>query len=143
VPTIVLGAAIFDIPGLTHQGGLDAFWRHPERIDRSLLACFIRALAGTIQVKGNFYHPEGRKLGIATIIERVVGEKVNQPDAYVENPPRLAWRRLPWPQERKSAQSLFPGAIDISGSDIVGAGEPALSVARISDGSDPRGGGYR
>jgi capsular polysaccharide export protein len=143
VPTIVLGAAIFDIAGLTHQGGLDAFWRHPERIDRSLLACFIRALAGTIQVKGNFYHPEGRKLGISTIIERVVAEKVNQPDAYVEVPPRLAWQRLPWRPERKGVQGLLPGAIDITGSDILGTGEPALSVARLGDGADPRSGSYR
>jgi capsular polysaccharide export protein len=130
VPTIALGAAVFDMPGLTHQGGLDSFWRHPERIDHTLLADFVRALAGTIQVKGNFYHREGRSIGIETIIDRVVGNLVNQPDAYVAQPPRLAWKRLPLPQERKSA-GLLPGAIDIGGADILGgSAEPALSSMR-------------
>jgi capsular polysaccharide export protein len=143
VPTIALGAAVFDIPGLTHQGGLDNFWRHPERIDHGLLAAFIKALAGTIQVKGNFYHPEGRKIGIATIIERITNGLVNEPDAYVAQPPRLAWKRIPLRQERKTVTSILPGAIDLGGADILGGPEPALSTARAGDVADPQGGTYR
>jgi len=144
VPTIALGAAVFDMPGLTHQGGIDSFWRHPERIDRGLLASFINALAGTIQVKGNFYHSEGRRIGIATIVDRICGDLVNQPDAYVARPPRLAFKRMPLKQERKSASGLIPGAIEIPGADILGGGtEPALSAVRAADTADRRGGNYR
>jgi capsular polysaccharide export protein len=144
VPTIVLGAAVFDIPGLTHQGGLDSFWRHPDRIDHKLLADFITAIAGTIQVKGNFYHPEGRKIGIETIIDRIVGDLVNQPDAYVAQPPRLAWKRLPMLSDRKQASGVLPGALDLGAGEILGSGpEPALSAVRAGDLSDRRGGNYR
>ena len=31
LPTIVLGEAIYDMPGLTHQSALDAFWTAPNR----------------------------------------------------------------------------------------------------------------
>ncbi|MGA1835246.1 capsule biosynthesis protein [Rhizobium wenxiniae] len=142
VPTIVLGAAVFDIPGLTHQGGLDVFWRHPERIDRSLLACFIKALAGAIQIKGNFYHSEGRKLGISTIVDRVIGQLVNEPDAYVAQPPRLAWKRLPLNNERKGVAAVLPGAMDLAGSDILGGAEPAFATVRAVDAGDRRGDAY-
>lgn len=142
VPTIVLGAAVFDIPGLTHQGGLDVFWRHPERIDRSLLACFIKALAGAIQIKGNFYHSEGRKLGISTIVDRVIGQLVNEPDAYVAQPPRLAWKRLPLTNERKGVAAVLPGAMDLAGGDILGGAEPAFATVRAVDAGDRRGDAY-
>ncbi|MGK6312990.1 capsule biosynthesis protein [Neorhizobium sp. DT-125] len=132
IPTIALGSAIYDIPGLTHQGGLDSFWRHPEPIDNELLADFVKALAGTIQVKGNFYNEDGRRFGIEAIVARVAGGMVNQPDAYVERPPRLSWRRLP-PLPERNAQSsgVLPGK-EI----LAGGPEPALSVGRFVKPSD-------
>ena len=89
-PTKVLGIAVFDIAGLTHQAPLDTFWTHPEPVDAGLAADFVRALAGTIQVKGSFYHPAGQRAGQAEIVRRVVGEIVNEPGAFVDPPPRLA-----------------------------------------------------
>jgi capsular polysaccharide export protein len=138
IPTIALGAAIYDIPGLTHQGGIDSFWRSPEPIDETLLADFIKALAGAIQVKGNFYNPEGRKLAVETIVDRVAGRLVNEPDAYVEVPPRLAWKRLPMPQERRSdAAGLLPNGMDLPGREILlGSPEPAFSPIRSGESSD-------
>lgn len=89
-PTKVLGVAVFDVPGLTHQGPLDDFWTHPEPVDRDLADAFVRALAGTIQVKGNFYHAEGRALAIREIVRRVGADAVNEPGGYEPVPPRLA-----------------------------------------------------
>lgn len=40
VPTHALGRAIYDLPGLTHQGDLAAFWRAPTAPDPALLAAF-------------------------------------------------------------------------------------------------------
>jgi capsular polysaccharide export protein len=88
-PVKCLGAAIYDVPGLTHQGGLDTFWSHPAAIDRGMADAFVRAINGTIQIKGSFYHPAGRQAAIAEIVKRIENDVVNQPDAYEETPPRL------------------------------------------------------
>jgi capsular polysaccharide export protein len=139
IPTIALGTAIYDIEGLTHQKGLDSFWRHPEPIDQILLADFIKAIAATIQIKGNFYHEAGRKLAIETIVARVTGNLVNQPDGFVESPPRAAWKRLPLAPERRSqGSSLGSGGFDLTGNEIlVGRSEAALTAARAESAEAP------
>lgn len=71
VPVKALGSAIYDLPGLTHQGSLDGFWIAPEPVDRDLEEHFVRALAREIQVKGSFFHPEGRKRAVAGAVERL------------------------------------------------------------------------
>jgi capsular polysaccharide export protein len=78
------------MPGLTHQGGLDSFWAHPAAIDRGLADAFVRAINGTIQIKGSFYDPLGRQAAIAEIVKRIENDAVNEPGAYEETPPRLA-----------------------------------------------------
>ncbi|WP_246690694.1 capsule biosynthesis protein [Neorhizobium alkalisoli] len=148
LPTIALGSAVYDMPGLTHQGGIDTFWRTPDPLDSELLRAFIKAIAGTIQIKGNFYNREGRKLAVASIVERVRGRTVNEPGAFVESPPRLAWQRLPLAQERQERKAasggLLPNGIDIPGRDILGNGpEQALSAVVVADISDRLGGKFR
>lgn len=71
VPVKTLGSAVYDIPGLTHQGTLDAFWSDPEPVDRALDADFRRALAREIQIKGSFFHKEGRRRAVAEAAERL------------------------------------------------------------------------
>jgi capsular polysaccharide export protein len=92
-PVKVLGFAVYDIDGLCHRGPLDAFWRTPARPDKELTAAFVRALAGTIQVKGNFFTREGRRMAIPALAQRLVGDTVNAPGAFVDPPPRLARAR--------------------------------------------------
>ena len=89
-PTKVLGLAMFDIPGLTHQGSLDDFWSAPELPDPEVHDCFIRLLAATIQIQGSFYHREGRAIAIREIAQRLIEGTVNEPGGYVDPPPRLA-----------------------------------------------------
>jgi len=89
-PTIVLGSAVYDVKGLTHQEGLDSFWNDPTPVDPALLDQFTRALAASIQVKGDFYNKTGRMVAIAEIVARILNDTVNGPDAFVEVPPRLA-----------------------------------------------------
>jgi capsular polysaccharide export protein len=88
-PVKVLGIAIYDIAGLTHQGPLRTFWTEPEPVDRGLASDFVRALAGTTQVKGSFYEPAGRKAAIDEIVSRIENGRVNEPGAYEQRPPRL------------------------------------------------------
>lgn len=89
-PVKVLGVALYDIAGLTHQGTLDTFWRKPQKVDKSLRNALVSALAATIQVHGSFYHPEGRLYACREIVRRIMNNLVNEPSAFVEPPPRLA-----------------------------------------------------
>lgn len=93
-PTKVLGIAVFDIPGLTHRGDLKSFWQTPQPVDAALLDAFLRALAGSIQVKGSFYDPAGRRVAIDEIVGRLESDRVNQPGCFVDPPPRLARARI-------------------------------------------------
>ncbi|MDX2266423.1 MAG: capsular biosynthesis protein [Hyphomicrobiales bacterium] len=92
-PLKVLGFAVFDIPGLAYQGELDDFWTKAPRPDAALRDDFIKALAVATQVKGSFYHREGRKVGAAEIVRRLELGLVNEPGAFVSPPPRLAAAR--------------------------------------------------
>jgi capsular polysaccharide export protein len=71
LPVKVLGSAIFDIPGLTHQGDLDGFWKNPTRPDKDLLEAFARALIGSTQLKGGYYEAEAKTHTVAALIERL------------------------------------------------------------------------
>jgi capsular polysaccharide export protein len=83
-PLIALGDAVYDLPGLTHQGGLDAFWTAPEPVDAGLAADFVTALAATIQVRGSFHNPAGQQVAAGEIVRRV-----EQADRYWQ-----VWRPL-------------------------------------------------
>lgn len=55
VPVITLGDAIYDMPGITFQDGLDAFWGTPERPDAATFAAFRRVLIDRCLVAGGFF----------------------------------------------------------------------------------------
>lgn len=71
VPVKALGAAVYDLPGLTHQGDLDAFWTHPDPVNEELERAFVAALAKEIQVEGAFYNRAGQIRAIDGIVERL------------------------------------------------------------------------
>lgn len=71
VPVLALGHAIYDVPGLTHRSGLDRFWTAPEPVDATLARDLRRALAAHVQVRGDFYHPEGIRAAVAGIVARL------------------------------------------------------------------------
>ncbi|MCB4769816.1 capsular biosynthesis protein [Ancylobacter sp. Lp-2] len=92
-PTKVMGVALYDIEGLTSDVPLDRFWSDPGSVDMQLLDALVRGLAGTIQLRGSFYNPEGSAHARAIIVERVVSGSVNGAGAFVDPPPRLAAAR--------------------------------------------------
>lgn len=55
IPVKLLGAAIYDLPGLTHQGTLESFWHEPAPVDATLLGAFRGFLLRYNQVAGSFY----------------------------------------------------------------------------------------
>lgn len=88
-PVIVLGTAVFDVPGLTFQGPIDNFWQNAQPPDAELCHSFVRALAGTILVKGGFYSQAAIKAAAEACAERIDKRQVNEPFAYEDPPPRL------------------------------------------------------
>ncbi len=69
-PTVVLGQAVYERPGLTHQSGLDRFWTNPDPVDPRRLSDFLKALS-LIQVKGSFYNRKGRKRAVQDLARRM------------------------------------------------------------------------
>jgi len=88
-PVHVLGTAIYDIDGLCHTGEMDDFWLAPAKPDKELTDALGRTLAGTIQVKGNFFSPEGQAAAIPEMARRLSEGCVNGAGAFVDPPPRL------------------------------------------------------
>jgi capsular polysaccharide export protein len=72
VPTITLGEALYDMPGLTHQGGLATFWSHPEPPDTKLYLAFRNVHMATTQINGGFATRRGRNLAIPVIVRRLL-----------------------------------------------------------------------
>lgn len=90
-PTISLSPSIFDIEGLTFQGGLDAFWRAGAPPDATLFAAFRSALAASVQVRGSIYSREGLVAAADAMAERIDARTVNEPGAARATvPPRHA-----------------------------------------------------
>jgi len=89
-PVKVLGAAVFDIPGITYQPPLDDFWTKAAVPDPEFVDIFVQALAAAVQVKGNFFTRAGQKAAIDEMATRLIEDRINTPDAFVDPPPRLA-----------------------------------------------------
>jgi capsular polysaccharide export protein len=85
-PVKALGAAVFDLPGLTFQGGLDRFWADgaPPRPD--LLDAFRRVVVARTQIPGGFFSRQGLDLAVAGARRRIVDGDV-QPLAQQD----VAW----------------------------------------------------
>lgn len=73
-PVVALGQAVYDVPGLTHQDGLDRFWREARAPDAQLVHDFLVALASTTQIRGVFFHPEGMRPAIEEAARRLMAD---------------------------------------------------------------------
>ncbi|MCM2294338.1 capsular biosynthesis protein [Allorhizobium sp. BGMRC 0089] len=71
-PVIALAPAIYDVPGLTHQGSLATFWCNRTPPDPELLDGLVRAMAATIQVRGGFLGKEAIAEGAKAMAERLL-----------------------------------------------------------------------
>jgi capsular polysaccharide export protein len=87
-PVKALGAAVYAMEGLTDPQPLSGFWTAPVAPDPALLRHFMGTLAADIQIKGSFYHTEGRRVAAAAIAERVATGRVGPPGPSAR-PPRL------------------------------------------------------
>lgn len=72
LPTVVLGKAIYDMPGLTHQGGLDSFWTAPQAPDPGLYDAFRRVVVHRTQISGAYAIREGIERAVPAITKRLL-----------------------------------------------------------------------
>lgn len=64
-PVIVLGEAVYDIAGITHQGSLDGFWMNPQRPKPELYEAFRKVLHRDCLVRGGLASASA----VATLVE--------------------------------------------------------------------------
>jgi capsular polysaccharide export protein len=76
-PTIAMGEAIYDMPGLTFQGPLDRFWTEAGNAlpDADLYERFRAELIATTQINGNFYRRLDRRAGATGLIWSVDAQR--------------------------------------------------------------------
>jgi capsular polysaccharide export protein len=71
-PTVVLGRALYDMPGLTHQGGIDSFWRSADVPDNDLYEAFRDVMMATTQINGAYATRRGRALAVPEAARRLL-----------------------------------------------------------------------
>ncbi|MEM8552716.1 MAG: capsular biosynthesis protein [Pseudomonadota bacterium] len=83
-----LGAAVYDLEGLTDRQPLDDFWSNPTPPDPEFVDAFVRALAALTQVKGSLYDKAGMRAASEEIVRRVIAG-IGALPAFKSPPPRL------------------------------------------------------
>ena len=71
-PTMALGSAIYDMPGLTHQGGLASFWSRPEAPDLELFQAFRSVVMARTQINGAYSTSHGVRLAAPEVAECIL-----------------------------------------------------------------------
>lgn len=74
-PTISLGDPIYNLPGLTFQGHLDAFWQQRPVPDKELFRRFRNTVIHTTQINGGFYCPQGIALAVENSVKQLEPEQ--------------------------------------------------------------------
>ncbi|WP_375464488.1 capsule biosynthesis protein [uncultured Methylobacterium sp.] len=79
-PTLAVGTAIYNMPGLTHQGDIDSFWTSPTAPDMDLMADFRRLVLHRTQVNGGYFSKPAIARAVASSVPRM---EAALPDAFV------------------------------------------------------------
>lgn len=76
-PVCTLGAAIYDIPGITHQGHIDSFWSSPVAPDPGVYPAFRRVLVERCLVRGGVASESAVRTLVGSILGRfgIAGER--------------------------------------------------------------------
>jgi capsular polysaccharide export protein len=77
VPTIALGKAIYNMPGITHQGRLDEFWLRPQVPEAAVFDAFRRVLYDRCLIYGGLASESATNTLVESALERLVGDRVS------------------------------------------------------------------
>lgn len=70
-PTLATGVAIYNVPGLTHQGDIDSFWHAPTPPDMALMADFRRVVMHRTQINGGYFSTSAIERAVAGAVPRL------------------------------------------------------------------------
>lgn len=88
VPTIVLGDAVYDMPRITHQRGLDAFWRAPTPPEMEVYDAFRRVLIDRCLIRGGYFSDQGLAMLVAGATARLEASEAPSPVMRMAGAPR-------------------------------------------------------
>ncbi len=84
-PLMVLGRALYDLPGLTFQGELAHFWAYQSKVDKTLWRRFRTYLITQTQLNGAFYGrdfhhlmPDGQQIAKAELSQPLIAQPLTQ-----------------------------------------------------------------
>jgi capsular polysaccharide export protein len=86
VPTIVLGDAVYNIPRITHQTGLAAFWSKPQAPEAEVFDAFRRVLVDRCLIHGGYFSDEGLEMLIEGAAARIEASMPGAPAVRVTAP---------------------------------------------------------
>lgn len=69
---VVLGHAVYKVPGMVHDAGLDSFWSAPTPADMALYSAFRRVLINTCLIRGGLLSDEGLEMLVHNAADRLV-----------------------------------------------------------------------
>ncbi len=76
VPVVALGHAVYDIPEITYQGGIDAFWQNPLAPDEETFAAFRRVLIERCLIPGGFFSEVALEKVVRHAVARLEGRRL-------------------------------------------------------------------
>lgn len=71
-PMKVMGRALYDMDGLTHQGTLDSFWKKPTAPDEETVQKFLKVVRNDSQIYGDFFTDVGMELAADAATARLM-----------------------------------------------------------------------
>ena len=87
VPVATLGRAVYDIPRVTHQAGLDRFWSTPDALEPEVFDALRRVLVQRCLIRGGFFSEEGLHMLVDAACARLLAARpVANPAAAVAIP---------------------------------------------------------
>ena len=83
-PVKLMGQAVYNVPGLSFQPSLDAFWTEGAPPDPDLLEAFLALLSGAFMVRGAFHQDSGLAAAVAGAVARLDQGRINSaPEALL------------------------------------------------------------
>lgn len=75
MPVVVLGHAVYKVPGVVYQSSLDDFWRAPRKPDMALYSAFRRVLVDRCLIRGGLLSEEGLTMLVNNAVERLIHDR--------------------------------------------------------------------
>ncbi|EQB08708.1 capsular polysaccharide biosynthesis protein [Sphingobium quisquiliarum P25] len=78
-PVVVLGHAVYKVPGVVYKGTLDEFWLDPGAPDELLYAAFRRVLIDRCLIRGGLLSEKGLTMLVRNAVERLCSTRDAKP----------------------------------------------------------------